>query len=938
MSKTLDGSIVSPAEKSKGRTERLRAFVVADGSAEPVPGVPVSIVANLTDSNKGETLTVPLAILESDRRGYLSVKLGDIVNDERLSQIWLYPYNSPDLGVDAFPVIDAKTGPALVTLMLPQERIPILYGGTRFPSIPDPDVDDWRISPGSFSIDEPLVLGEPGCEEMLHSREAERSFRFVQLVRDGNDSEIFDQAPFPDPELGDVPKHITVRRGAMLEYEITWTPLGHGLGRVVYSLPLAPCESVKVAVIDWGRQDEVARYEDMSVSEQFQHNQRRDRTIEEIVHVSLTEKQRGGSFMAGLGAAISGSFGAWSVGGTGSHGGAFSATRGSRRLAADTTQKLVDSMAQNASALRRLNSTVVVQASQAEQEVLQTRTVANHNHCHALNILYYEVVRHYLVAVRLINKQDVVFVKYGAINAFQPNNSPEFTVETALRYRRILEMALLDESLSPCFDAIENLFCEQQAFGRRPLDIPVEDYELETIEARFTTGAEALESSTSGEHFVRARLVTAEPASRTIPLLREGEYVWGRREHGGTPVEPGKLGGYSKEEAGEAGATPAFGANQEDIFTLRPSDPIRWANIDAIMVEASGPLELAHLQMRTRHGDHIWTMFDGEVADAHRVEEPLPEGWLALSNCWIFPVTELGPATPEDTLSSDEYCCIQRLLNHLNDNKVYYSRILWLTQDPEERAKFFEPYAFSHPEGEEVGRLTDFIENRIVGVSGNYVAFPLTVTVFANELNTEVEKESERVITLPTRGVFAESKLSHCNACEVRDVTRYWDWTESPCPEEPPEISAIEPGGRAGEIPETKPSSLPSPIINIVSPGSAPEPGGLASALELLATSDIFRDMSASEELSGLLQELAKGAAGLAAPGAARGLHDRSIVAERLIEQGRESGALSSDEANDLYRQLIERVVTALAESGTGEEDESTEDSDGPEDGGGDDE
>src|SRR5215831_7931249 len=45
-------------------------------------------------------------------------------------------------------------------------------------------------------------------------------------------------------------------------------------------------------------------------------------------------------------------------------------------------------------------STVVVQASQAEQDVVQIRTATNHNHCHALTVLYYEVLRQYRVVTR----------------------------------------------------------------------------------------------------------------------------------------------------------------------------------------------------------------------------------------------------------------------------------------------------------------------------------------------------------------------------------------------------------------------------------------------------------------------------------------------------------------------------------------------------------
>ena len=31
---------------------------------------------------------------------------------------------------------------------------------------------------------------------------------------------------------------------------------------------------------------------------------------------------------------------------------------------------------------------------------------------------------------------------------------------------------------------------------------------------------------------------------------------------------------------------------------------------------------------------------------------------------------------------------------------------------------------------------------------------------------------SEDIISFPTRGLFAEAQLGHCNSCEVRDVTR----------------------------------------------------------------------------------------------------------------------------------------------------------------------
>jgi hypothetical protein len=52
---------------------------------------------------------------------------------------------------------------------------------------------------------------------------------------------------------------------------------------------------------------------------------------------------------------------------------------------------------------------------------------------------------------------------------------------------------------------------------------------------------------------------------------------------------------------------------------------------------------------------------------------------------------------------------------------------------------------------------------------------------------------SERLITLPTRGVFAEGKLGHCNISEEIDNTRFWKWEEHPIPIEAPGINPVTP-------------------------------------------------------------------------------------------------------------------------------------------------
>jgi hypothetical protein len=122
----------------------------------------------------------------------------------------------------------------------------------------------------------------------------------------------------------------------------------------------------------------------------------------------------------------------------------------------------------------------------------------------------------------------------------------------------------------------------------------------------------------------------------------------------------------------------------------------------------------------------------------------------------------------------------------------------------------------------------------------------------------EWPQPERRIISVPTRGAFAEAKLSNCNACEVIDDTRFWDWQESPCTCEAPEITGIQPRDRAQDTVLT-PSASPS-TIGVEGTPSEPDPTGMANILELLGRSDVFRDMSGRQELASVMQAVVNGA------------------------------------------------------------------------------
>jgi hypothetical protein len=155
-----------------------------------------------------------------------------------------------------------------------------------------------------------------------------------------------------------------------------------------------------------------------------------------------------------------------------------------------------------------------------------------------------------------------------------------------------------------------------------------------------------------------------------------------------------------------------------------------------------------------------------------------------------------------------------------------------------------------------IGASLDFVRNEIVSVVGDYIALPLASRDFADTIH--LPRPEQRIVSLPTRGLFAEAKLGSCNACEELDVTRFWDWTESPCPEEAPAIEGVRPGSRAQAM-GAEPTVTP-PTLGIQTPPAAPEPASIAGVLEALGKSDVFRDMSNKEATAGIVESLVKGA------------------------------------------------------------------------------
>ncbi|MGZ5134650.1 MAG: flagellar basal body-associated FliL family protein [Flavitalea sp.] len=437
-------------------------------------------ISTSSQSNMQTLYSFPLGTLASDHVGYLSYDLthvasklqsmvqgtlfqgsilqeGGIVREDLFQasniSIFAYPLGRDDLKIDVW--LQGRFTSEVIFAKLPIE-IPGEFDEFKkanLPSMQNPGLEDWYLSPGSFARNPAFFIGTDGCENLYPANFATHEFSFFQIIRGNN---ILIRPVEDKPETKDKDETVLeVRTGWSLEYLVSWQPLGHTLGQIVYSLPLAPGEIVKIAVIDWARKSIDSRNEDLTVKEQLTHNTHRDRNISETVDAAMQEWQRGGSFMGG----VAGSYGGAGFGISGALGGGYSTSSGDRNVHASTVQQISDAFAQASSSVRELRSTIVIQSDQQERAKAETRVVANHNHSHALTMLYYEVLRHYKVATQFMRVRPSLLVQYAHIDFRNIHN--------IIQHRKTLESVLIEGRYLGCFDAVSKLQCFTTEFERK---------------------------------------------------------------------------------------------------------------------------------------------------------------------------------------------------------------------------------------------------------------------------------------------------------------------------------------------------------------------------------------------------------------------------------------------------------------------------------------
>ena len=144
------------------------------------------------------------------------------------------------------------------------------------------------------------------------------------------------------------------------------------------------------------------------------------------------------------------------------------------------------------------------------------------------------------------------------------------------------------------------------------------------------------------------------------------------------------------------------------------------------------------------------------------------------------------------------------LLAHLQANRSYYTRAVLERLDAASLVLLLSGISW-------LGKpLVDQVEPNPIAVTGNFLVLrapaeagdPSGIAGFRTwadllrDRDIDFKKQDTRLVPIPTGGVFAEAVLGRSNSAEKLDITRFWNWQDSPIPLQPPEIAPVGTGTR----------------------------------------------------------------------------------------------------------------------------------------------
>lgn len=644
--------------------------------------------------------------------------------------------------------------------------------------------------------------------------------------------------------------------GAILTHEQAWRLRGVTLGRLLHSITLAPGEVTQVAVTEWHRDTRGDATEDIGADERSGRSASRTRDVHQVTNEVATETTRGrsesdtASGRADVG--VGGVLGMLGVGASGSVGGGVASSvsynAGTRGLAASSNGTIKQSTQQQASNVRGQRAALVQEVQRTDTERFETRVVANYNHMHALNILYFEVLQVYELSTETKNPERCIFLPLEPI-VFDAAQVRTFT-EPLARAAAAAGWPVLAEGIA--LHGSDDVSRERR---------------LTRLGARARASATKLSEAAQAAADARAALVAASSDVDAATTAVAGEQVnVSRAMSGVTAVQ--------REESQLTSQAAALRAQMATLDRMihapffdfantftRAKHEEQYRRAEGRLQQVNGQLQEQRARAEQAHDELVAAQ--GRLAESQSAAAQAIQARDAKRAFASTAAARLERARRQSTddaasLSQAEDANRQTdedIVAQLNDRGEFFNQAIWAQMTPDQVAATVGAATYQGVS------LLETIDPTPVAVSGNYVGFrwnfPPGREDEAAEFRARVmagyaTDEPDDTVVMPTGGVFAEAVLGRANSAEELDLTRFWDWDEKTIPILPTAISSLHHVARA-ERAEARPGQLGAPAVSAQPLPDAPALPGHTLA-SMIGTS-MFRDISGGDVIEGLLEQ-----------------------------------------------------------------------------------
>lgn len=577
-----------------------------------------------------------------------------------------------------------------------------------------------------------------------------------------------------------------------------------------------------------------------------------------------------------------------------------SRTSGTRSLAADATQRIANSTQQYATASRTRRASIVREVFQGESEQITTRVITNYNHMHALSIQYYEVVQVYRVETRPARAERVLFIPMKPVDfadvrvvehyrpvlaraarseaARQLFNAPgDSTVR--LEFALPLQLQTVGERRDEAQREMERAFNETMELKRQ---FETHRNHMEALRRELERLINARQPRDMAEASFKQAEVQLKELERQIEASNNRERA-ARERRDALAGEINQLTATLTQQARRA--ADSLGVEVGSGVEARAVQLPQNVRLERLSVSADGfafqpgtARLTRHNGVRSTYGLNAATTSDLSNAPAldeiAQIDLPVPPGTTIPPAGGTLRVTlavragsrrdeltyafTVRPEQPVDEDGAGPQGAVLplfkaslragrvELIQHLAENAAYYTQVIWSTIDPQTLTQLLANYKY---QGRRIG---SYLDPTPVAVTGNYIGFRWHFAPGEEEQERAFQQRwldlgdtapADELIPVPSGGVFAEAVLGRFNCAERIDLTRFWNWQDSPIPILPPEIAPLQAGSRA-QAEELRPGQLSAPAVQIQAPQALPEFVGLRGVLQSIVVSNLFRDMS----------------------------------------------------------------------------------------------